>query len=91
MSQFKYIGRVFNASENYWPVVISNFSKAWRKWDRMSRILGQEGSDARTTGIFYKSVVQATLLFRLETWVMASRIGWTLGGFYHRVAHRLEV
>ena len=80
-----------NTLYDYYPAVISNLRKARRKWSRMSRILGQEGSYARTTGIFYKAVVQANLLFRLETWVMASRIGWTLGGFHNRVAHRLEV
>ena len=34
-------------------------------------------------------VVQATLLFRVETWVMSPRIGNTLGRLHHRVVHRL--
>ena len=35
------------------------------------------------------AVVQAVMLYRLETWVMTPRIGRVLGGFHHRVARRL--
>ena len=63
VSLFKYPGRVLTASEDDWNTVVSNLSKAWRKWARMSRILGQEVSDAWKSGIFYKSVIQSTLLF----------------------------
>ena len=38
---FKYLGRFFTTSDNYWPVVVSNLSKSQRKWDRISRILEQ--------------------------------------------------
>ena len=41
-------------------------------------------------GDFYKAVVQATLMFGTETWVMHPRTGRTLGRFYHRVVLRLE-
>ena len=34
-------------------------------------------------------VVQATLLFGAETWVMSPRIGNNLYRFHHRVDHRL--
>ena len=46
-----------------------------------NRILGREGAYPRTSSTFYKAVVQATLLFGSETWVMNLRIGRTLGGF----------
>ena len=49
-------------------------------------ILGQEGSDGWTSEKNYKAVVQATLLFGSETWVMNPSIGRTLGRFYHKVA-----
>ena len=39
-------------------------------------------------GIFYKSVVQAMLLFRSEMWVMTPCIGRTLGVFHHQVDQR---
>ena len=45
--------------------------------------------DNRTLIIIYMAVVQAFLLYRLETWVISLRIGRTLGGFHCRVAYRL--
>ena len=46
-----------------------------------NKILGREGAYPWTSSTFYKAVVQATLLFGSETWVMNLRIGRTLGGF----------
>ena len=42
--------------------------------------------DARTSGTFYKVLVQVVLLFVSEMLVMTPRIGLTLGVFHHRVA-----
>ena len=74
---------------NYWPVVVGNLRKAWKKWARMSRILEREWADARTLVTFFKDVVQAFLLFGSEIWVLTPCMGWTLGRFQHRVARRL--
>ena len=60
-----------------------------KKWARLSRILGREGGDECNSGTFSKEVVQETLLFGLETWVMKPRIRRALGGFNHRVAQCL--
>ena len=53
------------------------------------RILGREETDQRTMGGFYVVFVQATLLFRLETWVAIPHMMRTLGGFRHRVVRRI--
>ena len=55
----------------------------------MSMILGQEVGESRTPRKFYKTVVQAPLLFGAETWVVSPRTGRTLGGFHYRVACRM--
>ena len=60
-----------------------------KKWARLTRVLGREGADARTSGIFYVEVVQVVLLYGLKTWLMSTRIGRTLGGFHHRVSRRM--
>ena len=39
--------------------------------------------------MLYVEVVQAVLLYGLETWVMYPHIGRILGSFHHRVARRL--
>ena len=66
-------------------MVVVNIWKVWRKWARLYRILGREGVDPRISGNFYKAIVQAILLFCLDTWVMKPRIGRTLGRSHHRV------
>ena len=89
LSSFKYLWRVLTASDDNCPELIFNLSRSWWKWARKSRILVQEGEDARTSGNFYKAVIQVTLLFVSEAWVITSRIRWNLGGFHHRGVYRL--
>ena len=89
VSDLKYLGRVLTASDGDWPAVMVNLMKARKRWERMSSILGQEGSYPRNSGNFYKVLVQATLLFGAESWGMPPCIGSTLGGFHPRVICRL--
>ena len=46
----------------------------------MSRILIREGARPRVSGFFFKSIVQAVLLFGAYTWVVTPHMGWVLGG-----------
>ena len=55
----------------------------------MSKKLGWEGAKPLISRNFYNSLVQVTLLFGGETWVMSPRIGSNLGKFYHSVSLRL--
>ena len=89
MWEFKSLGRMLTALDDDWPAVAVNMSNSWRRWEWISRILVREGADPRASGTFYKAMVQATLLFGVETWVVIPRIGRTLGSFHHRVARRL--
>ena len=77
------------ALDDDWPEVVQNLQKEHQKWVRMSRVLIREGVYARTSGSIYVAVSQVIMLYRLETWVMTLLIGRVLGGFRHRVAHRL--
>ena len=74
------------AGYDNWPAVAGNLIKDWKSWMRMKRILGREGADPRISGLFLKAVVQAVLLFGLETWVLTPRMERALGSFQHRVA-----
>ena len=53
---------------------------------RLSIILGREGAKPRVSGMFFKAVVQAVLIFGLEMWVMNTRMGGAIGLFQYRVA-----
>ena len=47
------------------PTYLGVIAKPRKKWDSLSRILVQEGSNTRVLGNFFKAVVQAILLFGL--------------------------
>ena len=46
----------------------------------MTRIISKEGAAPRVSGLFFKAVVQALLLFGLETWLVTPCMGRALGG-----------
>ena len=69
----------------YFTEVIGNLQKARRSWDRLLRVMGQEGTDVRTLGYLYLFIVHAVLIFGLGTGVMNPHIGRVLGGLHHQV------
>ena len=54
---FKYLGRILSALEDNWQEMVDNLSKAWNKWDFISRIMGKEGEYLQTPGNFFKAMV----------------------------------
>ena len=80
---FKYSGRILSSSDNYCTAVEQNMRRVWGKWGRMVKILGREGVDRRTAGIFYVEMVQSVLLFGSETWVVTPQIEKSLTGSHH--------
>ena len=83
---FKYLGRILLAADGEWAEVLHNLQRAQQKWSRLSQVLIREGSDAWTSGGNYVAVVQAVMIYRLETWATTLHIKRVLGGFHHRVA-----
>ena len=43
-------------------------------WGRLGTLLRRGGADPRVVAMFYRSVVQLVLLYRLETWVLLEAI-----------------
>ena len=75
---------------NNWAEV-GNLRKDWKSWARMTKILGQEGSDPRVSGIFFKAAVQAVLLFGSETWVLNPFMERALGSVQNSIVQRITV
>ena len=86
VTAFKYLGRVMTTRDDNWPAVAGNLRKSWKSCTRMTRILGQEGADPRISGLFFKAVIQAVLLFGSDTWVLNPRTERSLGSCQHSVA-----
>ena len=89
VTTFRYLGRVLTEGDDDWLAVVGNLGGAQNIWGRLSRILSQEGADPKLSGIFYKVVAQAVLLFRAEMWVLVLRMERALDGFQHRVTRRI--
>ena len=85
VNSFIYLGQVLIVEYNNWLEVVGSLSKARNSWERMTRILGREGANSRVSGVFFKAVVQAVLIFGSETWVLTPCMGQDLGSFQHGV------
>jgi hypothetical protein len=83
---FKYLGRQLSATGNDSTAVKHNLQKARKVWGRISIILKCEGADKLTMTNFYKAVVQSTLLYGSETWVLTTDLIAQLTAFHHRAA-----
>ena len=59
-------------SDDNWMAVLANLRKARKEWERLSQILGWEGTDPRTSGTFYNAVVWDILIFGANTFVNTS-------------------
>ena len=67
---FKYLGRVLMSLDDDWLEAVGNLQKSRKNWVCLPIILGMEGDSPMMSGIFFKAVVHAVLLFGAETWVM---------------------
>ena len=83
-TSFKYLGQVLTAADDDWVAVVGNLRKARKSWAGIEMILGWEGVRPRILGVFFKTVVQAVLLFGSETWLMTPLMVRALGIFQHR-------
>ena len=67
VTSFKYRGEMILAADKDKPVVLKKLARARKVWSRMSRILIREGAAPWVSGLFFKAVVQAVLLFIAKT------------------------
>ena len=89
VNSFKYLRQVLTAVGDDWPVVMGNLKKERKSWSWLTRTLGREGRNLRVSGMFFKAVVQAVLIFGSETWVMTPRMGHALGSFQNVFAWQI--
>ena len=89
-TSFKYLGQVILAADNDWLAVMNNLSWARKVWSRIPGIISREGAAQRVSRFFFKSVVQAVLIFGADTWLVTPRMGKALGGFWNQTARRLK-
>ena len=89
VSSFRYLRNKLTETDDDWTAVVSNLRKSLQQWERLSMILGRNGADARTSGRFYMAVVQVTLLFGSDMWVLNPHLVQTFGMSLHHVVQYL--
>ena len=66
VTSFKFLERFLTTADDDWPAVVGNLRKARKSWERLMRILGEEGAKPKVSGMLFKAVEQAVLLFGLD-------------------------
>ena len=90
VSEFQYLGHPFSSTDDDWPAVYRNHSKAHKQWARIAHVLSRTGACPRISSIFYKAVIQSVLLYGSETWTLSATMLKALGGFHNHVARKLS-
>ena len=70
VGRFKYLGILLDRSDDNWPAVFQNISKARKLWGLLGKLPWRGGAELTVSAKFYRAVVQAVLLFGSETWVL---------------------
>lgn len=89
VSEFKYLGRVLHNTDLDDAAVALNLRKARTCWNFIHRILRSDGCTPHVMAYFYKTIVQAVLLFGSETWVLSQRLRKRLDSFHLRCARQI--
>jgi hypothetical protein len=68
---FKYLERLLTYDNNDSQAMQSNLMKARKSWVQVSFVLRAENASPKVSGVFYKEIVQAVLLFGIEMWKLS--------------------
>jgi len=89
VTQFRYLGRILEENDDDAHASSRQLASARTKWNRIGQMLRSEGMKPRAMGYFYKAVVQAILLYGLETWVVSDAHLRQFRSFHSRVGRHL--
>jgi hypothetical protein len=86
---FKYLGRMMAQDDNNVQAVQYQLRKARGTWARIGQVLRSENATPGVAAKFYKTVVQAVLLYGSKTWNLTKAVMAWLEGFHVRAAYRM--
>ena len=89
VAQFRYLGRILDENDDDTHASSRQLGRARSKWNRIGRVLRSEGMKPGAMGYFYKAIVQAVLLYGLETWVFLDAHLRQIRSFYSKVGRHL--
>ena len=83
---FRYLGRILCDDDVDTLAIQARLQKARKTWGRFHSLLQSDGASPETMGRFYRTVIQQTLLFGSETWVLPRQTRLRLERFHRRCA-----
>ena len=84
VDEFTYLGRVLTSDDDDTKAIDNQLKKARKKWNSIASILKREGANAKTMATFYRTIVQAVLLYGAESWCVSKTNLRKLRAFHHR-------
>ena len=82
--EFEYLGRILREDDDDSKTIVNQIKKARRKWNAIGKILKREGANAKMMARFYMTVVQAVLLYGVDSWTVTKANMKRLEAFHHR-------
>ena len=52
VSEFRYLGRLLNTTDDDWTAVVGNIRKARVSWGCLAQVLGREGANPKVSRVF---------------------------------------
>ena len=86
---FKYFGRLLAQDDNDTQAIGQQLRKARSIWARVGQVLRGENVGPRIAAKFYKTVVQAVLLYGSKMWNLTKSALARLNGFHVPVAYKM--
>ena len=81
--------------DNDWTELHQNIGKAHAIWRRLGKLLRRKGENTQLSVLLYREVIQAVLLFGLESWdledMMIRNVESTHVGFLYQITGKQTI
>ena len=80
VTTLRYLGSPLYQTDDDWPSVRRKIMRARLVWGRLGTLFRREGAGPRVAATFYRSVIQAILLYGSKMWVILEAMESTVEG-----------
>jgi hypothetical protein len=90
VNEFLYLGRIISHDDSDQAAVLHRLSKARSTWHDIQRVIGRVNTEWTIPKTrFYKTIIQAKLLYGASTWVLTPTSLQRLNSFHHRCIRQI--
>ena len=89
VSNFRYLGRIISEDGDDTKSIKDNIKRARHRWNRLAQILKREGANPICMSRFYRTIIQAVLLYGADSWTISERNLNLLRSFHWRTVRHI--